>query len=135
MSIEVICPNGHKLKVKDHWAGQTGSCPKCRAEITVPEVHATVSDEDALAMLGEYKPPPLRHRDPDPIESNDTQESDHDAGALNEDEKQIEMATSGLSLLGSKIAGHKKLCPKCGKSADQWAASCAYCGTYLEKDA
>ncbi len=36
MSIEVVCPNGHVLHVKDSLAGKTGLCPTCKARISVP---------------------------------------------------------------------------------------------------
>ncbi len=36
MSIMVVCPNGHKLKVKDKYAGKSGRCPMCKSRIRVP---------------------------------------------------------------------------------------------------
>ncbi len=49
MSIEFVCPNGHKLKVKDESAGKIGLCPACKVRVQVPRKEA--SDEDVLAML------------------------------------------------------------------------------------
>jgi len=36
MSIEVTCPNGHRLKIKEKYAGKQGTCPVCRAPVCVP---------------------------------------------------------------------------------------------------
>ncbi len=36
MSIEVVCPRGHQLKVKDQHAGRTVKCPKCKSNIHIP---------------------------------------------------------------------------------------------------
>ncbi len=36
MSILVTCPNGHKHKVKDRYAGKLRLCPVCRAPIHIP---------------------------------------------------------------------------------------------------
>jgi adenylate cyclase len=47
MAIQVVCPNGHALKIKDHYAGKTGSCPICKARIQVP---APVESVDDLIM-------------------------------------------------------------------------------------
>ena len=37
MSIQVVCPNGHVLKVSDDYAGKMGLCPVCKARIKVPQ--------------------------------------------------------------------------------------------------
>ncbi len=36
MSIRTVCPNGHKLKIKNKYAGQLGSCPMCGGRVKVP---------------------------------------------------------------------------------------------------
>jgi hypothetical protein len=50
MSIRVVCPNGHLLRVNDGCAGKTGLCPVCRGLVKVPEptVHEALS-EDTIA--------------------------------------------------------------------------------------
>lgn len=52
MSIQVICPGCHsRFKVSEKFAGKSGSCPKCKAQITVPtadqEVKVHAPDEFA----------------------------------------------------------------------------------------
>lgn len=52
MAIEVQCPNGHLLRVKDEHAGKTGLCPHCHAKVQVPL--ATQIQEDGRIPLDEY---------------------------------------------------------------------------------
>jgi hypothetical protein len=35
MSIALVCPNGHRLRVKDEYAGKRVLCPRCRAVVQV----------------------------------------------------------------------------------------------------
>ncbi len=37
MGIRFECPNGHKLNVKAHLAGQRGICPQCEAKFVIPQ--------------------------------------------------------------------------------------------------
>src|SRR5690606_18975421 len=55
MAIDVICPNGHLLRLKEKYAGTAGLCPHCHARIQVPHV---LRDEDILGLLGDWTPPP-----------------------------------------------------------------------------
>lgn len=36
MGIVAICPNGHRIKVKDNLAGRKGICPTCAARFRIP---------------------------------------------------------------------------------------------------
>jgi len=37
MSIQVVCPNGHVLKVKSKYGGKVGLCPVCNSRLEIPE--------------------------------------------------------------------------------------------------
>ena len=37
MGIQVVCPNGHALKVKSKYGGKVGLCPFCDSRVQVPE--------------------------------------------------------------------------------------------------
>ena len=37
MGIEAFCPNGHRMKVKDHLAGRLGVCPTCGVRFRLPD--------------------------------------------------------------------------------------------------
>ncbi len=59
MPIDATCPEGHKLKVPDRFAGTTVRCPKCSAATAVPEVKLapsdleidTIEDQSAIDLL------------------------------------------------------------------------------------
>lgn len=40
MGIVAICPNGHRIKVKDELAGRKGVCPTCAARFRIPRKEA-----------------------------------------------------------------------------------------------
>ncbi len=53
MSISVVCPNGHALRVADRFGGKTGLCPVCKARVKVPRPAGDRFSEDAiLGILG-----------------------------------------------------------------------------------
>src|SRR5260370_35212716 len=58
MSIQVQCPNGHSLKVKDQFAGRAGLCPHFHARVQVPAAKK-ISDEDIGDLLGPPTPSEL----------------------------------------------------------------------------
>jgi len=52
MSIRVVCPNQHPLKIKDKYAGKTGLCPICKARVQVPFPDTIpFRDEDIMDVL------------------------------------------------------------------------------------
>ncbi len=67
MSIEVTCPNGHSMRVKNEFAGKSGLCPYCKARISVPanavlqvasSATCRLSEDDLLAVLKPPRPVP-----------------------------------------------------------------------------
>lgn len=40
MGIVAVCPNGHRIKVKDELAGRKGVCPTCAARFRIPRKEA-----------------------------------------------------------------------------------------------
>ena len=120
----MTCPNGHELKIKDHWAGKSGRCPKCRAPIQVP----AVTEDDILDMIGDYAPEPKAGGE---FQFDD--EDDDKANVLDDFEKVLNSATSGLSLLKSSIVRHEKKCKACGSKAELWIAKCPDCGEFFDE--
>jgi hypothetical protein len=96
MSIQVTCPNGHELRVKDKYAGKTGQCPHCRSEVSVPY---QLTDEHVLGMVGEYFPPA------EPKEDSEAADDDDD---VLDDAHALPANSSGVSLLGPSLVKHKK---------------------------
>jgi len=39
MGIVSFCPNGHRVKVKDHLAGRKGICPRCGSRFRIPSAN------------------------------------------------------------------------------------------------
>ena len=113
MSIEVHCPNGHVLKVKDKYAGQSGLCPHCQARVLVPRPVEAMSEQAICDLLG---PPDINdmpvHQEP----------SLQDAGS----------GASGSSLIQAAMAAREtKTCPKCKQEIRVCYALCPYCHTYF----
>jgi hypothetical protein len=64
MTIRVVCPNGHALKVEDSFAGKTGLCPACKAKVHIPQLNEGGMSEDAIMdILGPEVP-----QSEDPVE-------------------------------------------------------------------
>ncbi|NQT40750.1 MAG: hypothetical protein HQ581_24865 [Planctomycetes bacterium] len=51
MSLEVVCPNGHHLRVKHDCAGKMGLCPVCKKRVRIPDI----SEDDILGLLGPHQ--------------------------------------------------------------------------------
>jgi len=54
MSIRVVCPNGHTLKVRDSFAGKVGLCPTCKARVEVPQAREDISEDAIMCILGPH---------------------------------------------------------------------------------
>jgi hypothetical protein len=106
MSIQVVCPNGHPLKVADAAAGKMGLCPVCKARVRVPLPDTRqVSEDTILDFLGPYKREPTRERpanaEPPPPARNDGGESS------------------------------SKRCGRCNRDIAPSIHVCPYCHTYI----
>jgi Zn-finger nucleic acid-binding protein len=121
MSIQVTCPNGHDLHVKEKFAGQLGLCPKCQARVLVPAPLKGVSEDAILDMLGPPPAPPPKVEDL-PVH----QDPRHRTGEVDP------AATPGSSLWGSKLL-HRgmKVCPKCRREVRLAYDLCPHCRTYF----
>jgi hypothetical protein len=111
MSIQVVCPNGHRLQVQESSAGKTGLCPICKAKVSVPVPSEDEGFEnDLMDILGPHKvahpaaPPPP----PPPPPKEAAQEQ----------------PTKGFGL-------KKKSCWRCHKEIETATHICPYCRTYI----
>lgn len=113
MSIEVKCPNGHQLKVKDSMAGVTGRCPLCKAVVQVPkpEPPKGISEDAILDFLG---PSPT-------LDDKSLSDTIHDFG-----DSSI-MRGSGIHRTP------RKTCTKCNRDIPALIHICPYCHTYLSE--
>ncbi len=110
MSIELTCPQGHKLKVKDRYAGKTGRCPRCGSQVRVPGV----SEQEILRLLS----------------CDDLIEADHPVSHEMQPADEPETVPVRLPL-----AAGSKVCPRCKKEVRATFDLCPYCGTYFASPA
>lgn len=103
MSIEVVCANGHTLKVKDSLAGKTGLCPVCKVRVRVPDPTKGLSEDEILTILASES-----------AESEGLREYHNPDGAA-------EVAPTPP----------KKICPKCQREILAATHICPYCRTYI----
>jgi len=114
MAIQVKCPNGHVLKVKDKYAGKSGLCPRCHARIDVP------------------LDPNVEARQVDRVSRHYGAGLKEQVSEVHQDQRHLDdREHSGSSLLGSSLVRHKKPCPGCMELVPYWFASCPYCKTPL----
>jgi anti-anti-sigma factor len=105
MLIEVRCPNGHVLHVKEKYAGKMGACPHCSAPVLVP-LAGQVCRDDPHGVHSIQQPPAeeLVHEEPEREHPGKTSDS-------------------------SIRLGQDKLCVWCGKTVSHATAKCNWCGT------
>lgn len=66
---KVTCPNGHVLKVRTKHGGSRGSCPECKAAVTIPEFDLE-QFLDVLLPTGPpkpFQPPQQAAESPKPV--------------------------------------------------------------------
>jgi RNA polymerase subunit RPABC4/transcription elongation factor Spt4 len=108
MSIQVQCPNGHTLKVKEEFAGRAGLCPHCHARVQVPKAKK-ISDEDIVDLLGP----------PTPCDDSAVHQEAREEG-------------SGVSLVGSSIMRRRtKICTNCRAEILERYDICPHCHMYF----
>ena len=109
MSIKVVCPNGHEIRVKDSNAGKTGLCPMCKARVTVPEIERSpLSEEDVMGLLGE------------PAAADSGSISVESMAEASEGDYLVEPTT--------------KICKVCEREIEAESHICKYCNTYIGDD-
>jgi len=106
MSIQVTCPNGHVLRVRDCFAGKVGLCPVCKARITVPKPDAALSEDEIIDVLGPHDP------------------SQSAAGSTIIGNRPAERTAAGPS-------PPKKSCSKCNREISAGTHICPFCRTYI----
>jgi hypothetical protein len=106
MSIEVKCPNGHVLRVKDCFAGKTGLCPHCKERVLVPRVDPAMSEDEIISVLGPHDP------------------SLSGTGSTIVGNQAADQTRTGHS-------PPKKSCTKCNREISVGTHICPFCRTYI----
>jgi hypothetical protein len=121
MPIDVTCPNGHSLKIKEKYAGKAGLCPRCKAPIQVPALVPN-SIEDLIDLTPRAPVTKVAAFDP---AADDDDEPAAQHGTHNP-------ARVGESLLSSSsLVKHQKVCPKCYQVVPIWFARCQICDHFF----
>jgi len=112
MSIKVVCPNGHEIRVKNSSAGKTGLCPTCKARVTVPEIERRpLSEEAVMDLLGEP-------------------EAGGPLGKASPTESLVEAGEEA----DFRVKPAKKMCKACEREIDTDTHICPFCHTYVGAD-
>jgi len=112
MLIEVRCPNGHILHVREKYAGKIGVCPRCSAPVRVPTVgQASGDSSDRLGA------PPLSERPSGVIVLNDSQRA----------QMTWKPAPAAAGLASRSVK--ESMCLECGRIVSHSFAVCPQCGT------
>ena len=124
MSIQVVCLNGHVLKVPDEYAGKTGLCPVCKARVKVPmPSEEQLSEEAILNILGDY--------DPSKAGKKLTDVSDLAAADAPRALKGQVSPEGEAKALANGPAPPKKSCPSCNREVVAGMRICPHCNTYI----
>jgi hypothetical protein len=127
MGIQVECPNGHILKVKDKYAGKKGLCPHCEGQVLVqvPDALSATQTTEILQREAIERRQAAQH--------HQAHQSSSGSHVFDDPADQVAApgsSTSG-SLLGSSVIRHNIKC-KCGQHVPMWYARCPACGSYLD---
>ena len=106
MSIQVVCPNGHVLRVRDCFAGKVGLCPVCKAQVTVPKPDDSLSEDEIIDVLGPHDP------------------SQSGTGSTIIGNRSGDHTVAGPS-------PPKKSCSKCNREISAGTHICPFCRTYI----
>lgn len=124
MSIQVVCPNGHMLKIADDWAGKKGLCPVCKARVKVPKPSDDQLSEDAiLNILGDYDPSKSWRKltdVPDPAAADAPKAAKAKSSPEAEGKTAVEGATPP-----------KKSCPQCNREIAAGIEICPHCRAHV----
>jgi len=111
MTIQLACPNGHRLNAKESNAGKTGKCPVCQSPITVPipDVSITADSAIVVAVLGELNA----------------------KSATQKVGKTILAPKRPPVVKESSVLAKTRVCPNCERDIDLGYQVCPHCHAYL----
>lgn len=104
MSVEIHCPNGHRLQVHEKFGGRRGHCPRCQAQFVVPK---GFDDEDILDVLGPVELPDVSAPQGEPL-----------------------ISPPGV-MPGAHARAATQVCPNCEDQVPASVRICPQCHTYL----
>ncbi|MGE0608046.1 MAG: hypothetical protein AB7O62_13210 [Pirellulales bacterium] len=144
MYIKLVCPNGHKLRVKEAHAGLQAVCPKCDTRLVIPQPKAhQISDTSVLAVLGDFsatrsvvvKPPAMTAPPALSSEAAEPQGPQQRQCSKCQTLMSIKVRICPkCQLYQSNFSGaapKKHVCLTCGEICPPGTVACGTCGTIL----
>ena len=113
MSIQLVCPNGHRLTAKESNAGKTGKCPVCLAPVTIPIPSRPVAADSALVMavLGDLNAQAAARKVGKTVLAPKRQPTP--------------------AVRDSSVLARMRVCPNCERDIDLGYHVCPHCHAYL----
>ena len=117
MTIEIVCPNGHRLTAKESSAGKTGKCPICHERIPIPIPNRSIASDSAVvaAVLGEL---------------NAQAAAQKKVGRTVLAPKRPSTAAT-VAVKDSSELARVRVCPNCERDIDLGYHVCPHCHAYL----
>jgi RNA polymerase subunit RPABC4/transcription elongation factor Spt4 len=115
MTIQLVCPNGHRLTAKESNAGKTGKCPVCKAPVTIPVPERSIASDSAVivAVLGELN----------------AQSASQKVGRTVLAPKR--QPAAAVPAKDPSTQARVRVCPNCERDIDLGYHICPYCHAYL----
>ena len=112
MSIQLVCPNGHRLTAKETNAGKSGKCPVCKAPVTIPIPNRSVTADSAVvvAVLGELN----------------AKSASQKVGRT-----VLAPKRQPATVRDSSVLARVRICPNCERDIDLGYHVCPHCHAYL----
>jgi len=113
MTIQLVCPNGHRLTAKESNAGKTGKCPVCQSPVSIPIPSRSVTADSGIivAVLGELNAQSAQQR----VGRTVLAPKRPSTGPAKE----------------SSVLARTKVCPNCERDIDLGYHICPHCHAYL----
>jgi len=113
MSIQLVCPNGHRLTAKESNAGQSGKCPVCKIAVSIPIPNRSVTADSAVvvAVLGEL---------------NAKSATSQVGRTVLAPKRQ-----SAVAVREASMQARVRICPNCERDIDLGYHICPHCHAYL----
>ncbi|MDR0328675.1 MAG: hypothetical protein LBI05_10310 [Planctomycetaceae bacterium] len=113
MTIQLVCPNGHRLTAKESNAGKTGKCPVCQAAVAIPIPTQPAAADSAIvtSLLGELNAKSSAQRVGKTIMAPKRQPA--------------------AAVQDSSVLARTRVCPNCDRDIDLGYHICPHCHAYL----
>ncbi len=120
MTIQLKCPNGHRLTAHESNAGKSGKCPVCKAAVVIP---IPVRDETAMTDSAVVRILGL----PETLQKPSTSAAKAAPATPTKSSNSPDPAHSSHYMAQPNM----KHCPSCDREIELGYHICPYCRTYI----